>query len=290
MNLNNPSNLHLYMKEIFDQLSADCSRLTTRRYSTSFSFGIYLLGKELRLPVHAIYGFVRLADEIVDTFHQYDKKFLLDKFKHDTFEAIDLGISLNPILNSFQRVVNYYAIDRELITQFLKSMEMDLSETKYTAALYNEYILGSAEVVGLMCLRVFTHGHQADYEELKPCAMKLGSAFQKVNFLRDVKADYQDLKRNYFPDINLSVFCDRQKQQIENEIEAEFAAALAGIKLLPSSSRNGVYLTYIYYKKLFTKIKRLSAEKIMTERIRISNTHKLGLMFDSIIRNKLNAI
>lgn len=278
------------MKEIFDQLSADCSRLTTQRYSTSFSFGIYLLGKELRMPVHSIYGFVRLADEIVDTFHQYDKKFLLDKFKHDTFEAINLGISLNPILNSFQKVVNQYNIDHELIVLFLKSMEMDLSETKYTVQLYNEYILGSAEVVGLMCLKIFTNGDTAQYQQLKPYAMKLGSAFQKVNFLRDVKADHQGLKRNYFPNVNLAVFCDAQKQQIETEIAEEFEAALAGIKLLPSSSRKGVYLTYVYYKKIFTKIKRLSAEKIMTERIRISNTHKVGLMFDSLIRNKLNVI
>ena len=278
------------MKEIFDQLSADCSRLTTKRYSTSFSFGIYLLGKELRTPVHGIYGFVRLADEIVDTFHQYDKKFLLDKFKHDTFEAINLGISLNPILNSFQKVVNQYNIDHELILLFLKSMEMDLSETQYTAELYNEYILGSAEVVGLMCLKIFTNGRVSHYEELKPYAMKLGSAFQKVNFLRDVKADHQGLKRNYFPNVNLAAFCDAQKQQIETEIEEEFEAALAGIKLLPPSSRKGVYLTYVYYKKIFTKIKRLSAEKIMTERIRISNTHKVGLMFDSLIRNKLNVI
>ncbi|QNR86234.1 squalene/phytoene synthase family protein [Pedobacter riviphilus] len=278
------------MKEIFDQLSADCSRLTTKLYSTSFSYGIYFLGKELRQPIHAIYGFVRLADEIVDSFHHYNKKFLLEKFKEDTFEAIKLGISLNPILNSFQKVVNKYRIDQELIVLFLRSMEMDLSIQKYTSELYNEYILGSAEVVGLMCLRVFTHGNDADYEQLKPYAMKLGAVFQKVNFLRDVKADHQILSRNYFPNVNLALFCDRQKKEIEAEIEAEFDIALAGIKLLPTASRNGVYLSYIYYKKLFTKIKRLSAEKIMTERIRISNTHKIGLMFDSIIRNKLNVI
>ncbi|MBO9671846.1 MAG: phytoene/squalene synthase family protein [Sphingobacteriaceae bacterium] len=278
------------MKEIFDQLSADCSRLTTKLYSTSFSYGIYFLGKELRQPIHAIYGFVRLADEIVDSFHGYNKKFLLDKFKQDTFEAIDLGISLNPVINSFQKVVSQYQIDRELIVLFLKSMEMDLSEQKYTSELYNEYILGSAEVVGLMCLKVFTHGSTADYEQLKPYAMKLGSAFQKVNFLRDVKADHQTLGRNYFPSVNLALFCDHQKKEIEKEIETEFAIALKGIKLLPAASRNGVYLSYIYYKKLFTKIKRLSAEKIMTERIRISNTRKVGLMFDSIIRNRLNVI
>ena len=278
------------MKEIFDQLSANCSRLTTKLYSTSFSYGIYFLGKELRQPIHSIYGFVRLADEIVDSFHHYDKNFLLEKFKEDTFEAINLGISLNPILNSFQRVVNQYQIDQELIVLFLRSMEMDLSTQEYTPELYNEYILGSAEVVGLMCLKVFTRGSDADYEQLKPYAMKLGSAFQKVNFLRDVKADHQTLSRNYFPNVNLALFCDHQKKEIEKEIEAEFALALTGIKLLPTASRNGVYLSYIYYKKLFAKIKRLSAEKIMTERVRISNTRKVSLMFDSIIRNKLNVI
>jgi phytoene synthase len=278
------------MKEIFDQLSANCSRLTTKLYSTSFSYGIYFLGKELRQPIHSIYGFVRLADEIVDSFHHYDKNFLLEKFKGDTFEAINLGISLNPILNSFQRVVNQYQIDQELIVLFLRSMEMDLSTQEYTPELYNEYILGSAEVVGLMCLKIFTNGSIADYEQLKPYAMKLGSAFQKVNFLRDVKADHQTLNRNYFPNVNLALFCDHQKKEIEGEIEAEFAMALTGIKQLPTASRNGVYLSYIYYKKLFAKIKRLSAEKVMTERIRISNTRKVGLMFGSIIRNKLNVI
>lgn len=278
------------MKEMFDQLSANCSKLTTTSYSTSFSLGIYFLGKELRPPVYAIYGFVRLADEIVDSFHNYDKKYLLDKFKCDTFEAIELGISLNPVLNSFQKVVNEFQIDHELIHQFLKSMEMDLQDQMYTQDLYKEYILGSAEVVGLMCLKVFTSGSEAEYNRLKPFAMKLGSAFQKVNFLRDVKADLQSLNRNYFPNVNLSAFCDNEKRMIEQEIEDEFTDALIGIKMLPPNARNGVYLAYIYYKKLFNKIKGLSAEKIMTERIRISNHHKIRLMFDSIIRHKLNVI
>ena len=278
------------MKQIFDQLSADFSKLTTQRYSTSFSLGIYFLGKELRQPIYSIYGFVRLADEIVDSFHEFDKKYLLDKFKQDTFEAIDLGISLNPILNSFQKVVNQYQIDHELITLFLNSMEMDLLEKIYTPELYGEYILGSAEVVGLMCLKVFTSGDESEYQRLKPYAMKLGSAFQKINFLRDVKADYQSLNRCYFPNVNLKVFCDVDKKAIEKEIEDEFAEALIGIKMLPLSSRNGVYLSYIYYKKLFSKIKGLSAERIMMERIRISNHLKIGLMFDSIIRHKLNVI
>jgi len=278
------------MKQIFDQLSADFSKLTTQRYSTSFSLGIYFLGKELRQPIYSIYGFVRLADEIVDSFHEFDKQYLLDKFKQDTFEAIDLGISLNPILNSFQKVVNQYQIDHELISLFLNSMEMDLQEKIYTPELYGKYILGSAEVVGLMCLKVFTSGDESEYQRLKPYAMKLGSAFQKINFLRDVKADFQSLNRCYFPDVNLKVFCDVDKKAIEKEIEDEFAEALIGIKMLPMSSRNGVYLSYIYYKKLFSKIKGLSADRIMVERIRISNHLKIGLMFDSIIRHKLNVI
>jgi len=278
------------MKDIFDNLSAECSKITTKRYSTSFSFGIYFLSKKLRLPIYSIYGFVRLADEIVDSFHDFDKEYLLKKFKEDTFEAIHLGISLNPVLNSFQRVVNEYQIDHRLIELFLNSMEMDLIQKQYTPELYDTYILGSAEVVGLMCLKVFTNGDEDDYERLKPYAMKLGSAFQKVNFLRDLKADSQSLNRSYFPNVNLAAFCDRQKREIEADIESEFQQALLGIKMLPPSSRNGVYLSYIYYKKLFKKIKGLTAERIMNERIRISNHRKIGLMFDSMIRHKLNAI
>ncbi|KQS28506.1 phytoene/squalene synthase family protein [Pedobacter sp. Leaf194] len=278
------------MKDIFDKLSAECSKITTKRYSTSFSFGIYFLSKKLRQPIYSIYGFVRLADEIVDSFHDFDKEYLLRKFKEDTYEAIQLGISLNPVLNSFQRVVNEFQIDHRLIELFLNSMEMDLVEKAYTPELYDTYILGSAEVVGLMCLNVFTNGDEAEYERLKPFAMKLGSAFQKVNFLRDLKADSQSLNRSYFPNVNLAAFCDRQKKEIEADIEQEFEQALLGIKMLPYSSRNGVYLSYIYYRKLFTKIKGLTADRIMTERIRISNHRKIALMFDSMIRHKLNAI
>lgn len=278
------------MKLIFDQVSAKCSKLTTRSYSTSFSFGIYFLNSKLHMPIYGIYGFVRLADEIVDSFHEYDKSFLLDKFSADTFEAIELGISLNPVLNSFQKVVNQYGIDRQLISLFLNSMQMDLQEKVYTPELYKEYILGSAEVVGLMCLKVFTNGDTEEYERLKPYAMKLGSVFQKVNFLRDLKDDHKGLNRTYFPKVNLTAFGDNQKQEIEREIEVEFNEALAGIKMLPKSSRVGVYLSYLYYRKLFTKIKGLTAERIMTERIRISNPRKIGLMFDCVIRHKLNAI
>lgn len=279
------------MKELFDKLSAECSRITTKRYSTSFSLGIYFLNKKLRHPVYAIYGFVRLADEIVDSFHEYDKAFLLSKFRQDCFEGIEQGISLNPVLNAFQQVVNAYNIDHELISLFLKSMEMDLDpDRNYTPEKYDQYILGSAQVVGLMCLHVFTNGNKAQYEHLKSAAMILGSAFQKVNFLRDVNADYYTLSRTYFPNVNLAEFSNLEKKLIEEDIEQEFKQALIGIRQLPASSRRGVYLAYIYYKELFNKIKKATAEKVMSERIRISNTHKFGLMCDSIIRFKINAI
>lgn len=278
------------MKEIFDKISADCSRITTQRYSTSFTWGIYLLDKKLRPHIYAIYGFVRFADEIVDTFHEYDKKYLLEKFKKDCFEAISYGISLNPVLNSFQKVVNDFGIDHELINLFLDSMEMDLSSGIYSNDKYEKYILGSAEVVGLMCLYVFVNGNKEEYERLKPFAMKLGSTFQKVNFLRDVKADFEQLNRNYFPNVNLGDFSDGQKKTIETEIEEEFNVALIGIKQLPISSRGGVYLAYIYYKKLFDKIKKVNADEIMKQRVRISNGHKLGLMIDSMIRYKINML
>ncbi|MHA4895988.1 phytoene/squalene synthase family protein [Pedobacter sp. PWIIR3] len=278
------------MKELFDKLSADCSKLTTKSYSTSFSLGIYFLNKKLRDPIYAIYGFVRLADEIVDSFHDYDKEYLLKKFRADCLEAIDHGISLNPVLNSFQQVVNDYGIDLELIELFLQSMKMDLRETIYTPEKFNEYILGSAQVVGLMCLRVFTDGNNDDYERLKYSAMKLGSAFQKINFLRDVKADYQVLSRNYFPNLDLSKFTNAEKVLIEQDIEQDFKDGFEGIKRLPSTSGNGVYLAYIYYKELFNKIKKCTAEKVMNERIRISNRHKFSLMFDSVLRYKMNAI
>jgi phytoene/squalene synthetase len=278
------------MKEIFDKLSAQCSEMITKRYSTSFSLGIYFLNERLRQPIYSIYGFVRLADEIVDSFHNYNKVVLLSKFKRDCFEAIEEGISLNPVLNAFQQVVNTYHIDNELIELFLQSMEMDLQQEQYTPEKYNQYILGSAQVVGLMCLQVFTEGDKQQYERLKDSAMQLGSAFQKVNFLRDVNADYFTLSRTYFPNVNLSAFSNTEKKIIEEEIEAEFQRALIGIRQLPATSRNGVYLAYVYYKKLFNKIKSSTAEKIMSGRIRISNARKFGLMFDSIIRYKTNTI
>lgn len=278
------------MKSLFDDISVQCSKLTTKAYSTSFSLGIYFLGREIRNPIYAIYGFVRFADEIVDSFESYDKACLLREFKEETYKAIDRKISLNPILNAFQEAIHHYEIDLKLIDTFLNSMEMDLEKVDYTSEKYDQYILGSAEVVGLMCLHVFTHGHQNLYSELKPYAMKLGAAFQKVNFLRDIKADYHILGRTYFPNIEIENFTAEAKLEIEKEIEADFNEALVGIKKLPASSRGGVYLAYVYYKSLFNKIKNVSAQKILTKRIRISNSAKLGLMVNSMVQHKMNIL
>ncbi|QNN44001.1 phytoene/squalene synthase family protein [Pedobacter roseus] len=278
------------MKIIFDKVSAQCSKIVTKNYSTSFSLGIQFLNKKHRDPIYAIYGFVRLADEIVDSFHNYDKALLLCRFKRDTFEAIKDQISLNPILNAFQQVVNKYKVKIELIELFLESMRMDLGKEIYTEEKYERYILGSAQVVGLMCLHVFVEGDTESYEQLKNPAMKLGSAFQKVNFLRDVNADFYQLGRNYFPGVNLAKFSIDEKLAIEKEIAAEFREALDGIKQLPKSSRKGVYLAYIYYEELFEKIKKKTAEQIMGERIRISNAKKFALMFGSVVRSSYNGI
>jgi len=276
------------MKSLFDEVSASCSKITTKKYSTSFSLGILFLNKNIRNPIYSIYGFVRFADEIVDSFHGYDKKSLLQNFREDTYTAIENKISLNPILNSFQHVVNQYGIKMQWINSFLDSMEMDLHKQNYNNENYNKYILGSAEVVGLMCLHVFTEGDEKVFEELKPYAMKLGAAFQKVNFLRDIKADNEDLGRTYFPDVDLKNFKTHDKLKIEKEIENDFAEALTGIKMLPISSRKGVYLAYYYYTVLFKKIKRMPAQRIMNERVRIPNFQKLILMFKSNIRHQLN--
>jgi phytoene/squalene synthetase len=278
------------MKEKFDHLSAECSRITTRRYSTSFSLGIRFLNKNLHDPIYAIYGFVRLADEIVDSFHDYNKAALLEQFKKDCFEAIDHGISLNPILNSFQQVVRDYNIDHQLIHTFLKSMEMDLEQQKYTEVIYQEYILGSAEVVGLMCLFVFTGGDLPLYYQLMPSAMKLGSAFQKINFLRDIGTDYLQLNRTYFPEVDLQHFTDTDKRKIEQEIELELNEALAGIKKLPLSSRRGVYLAYQYYRELLEKIKLSHACTVFSKRFRISNARKLVLLCDVLLKNQMRLI
>ncbi len=278
------------MKTLFDQLSVKVSKATTNAYSTSFSLGIYFLNNSLHDAIYSIYGFVRLADEIVDSFAGYDQKKLLGSFTEETYEAIKNKISLNPVLNSFQHAVNQYNIEQELIETFLKSMEMDLQKVNYTEEKYQQYILGSAEVVGLMCLRVFTHEKPSLYEELKPYAMKLGAAFQKVNFLRDMKDDYVHLGRTYFPNVNMKYFNGDVKKQIEIDIEQDFKTGLAGIKKLPGSSKGGVYLAYVYYRALFKKIKKLPAHRILNERIRINNGKKLGLMINSLVINKMNLV
>jgi len=278
------------MKQIFDTLSFDMSELTTKRYSTSFSLGISFLDKAIRKPIYNIYGFVRFADEIVDSFHGFDKQVLLNDFRKDTYKAIEQGVSLNPILNSFQWAVNTYNIPIDLIDTFLDSMEMDLNKQFYDQSQYEKYILGSAEVVGLMCLKIFVYGDQDEYERLKPLAMKLGSAFQKINFLRDLKADYQDLGRTYFPGIDLNEFNAFVKKEIERDIEVDFAQGYEGIKQLPKSSRFGVYMAYVYYYKLFTKIKSIDSQVILNERVRIPNNKKYRLFVTSYLRHNLNLI
>ncbi|MBL7911583.1 MAG: phytoene/squalene synthase family protein [Bacteroidia bacterium] len=278
------------MKQLFDNVSAKCSKLVTQEYSTSFSLGIKFLNKKLHDPIYSIYGFVRFADEIVDSFHGYDKKVLLEKFRNETICAISEKISLNPILNSFQKVVHDYNIEWELIDSFLISMEMDLEKVSYDQPNYEKYILGSAEVVGLMCLRVFVKGNDELYHSLKPFAKNLGSAFQKVNFLRDAKADFEILGRIYFPGVKINSFDAQSKKNIEEDIEKDFKQALLGIKQLPPDSRMGVYLAYYYYKNLFNKIKSLPAHRILNERIRIHNAQKFGLMFECMIRHQLNML
>jgi phytoene/squalene synthetase len=274
------------MKKLFDELAYEVSKKTTEKYSTSFSLGILALSPSIRKAVYAIYGYVRLADEIVDSFHVYDKEKLLKRLRIETDHALQEGISLNPILQSFQETVNHYKIDQYLIERFLHSMEMDLQKITYDSELYDEYIYGSAEVVGLMCLQVFTEGDKVRYEELKPYAMKLGSAFQKVNFLRDLKDDYQILGRSYFPNIDMSIFDNDIKSKIEKEIELEFKEAFIGIKKLPSSSIFGVYLAYKYYLSLFEKIKSKSSQEILQSRTRIPNTQKAYVALKSYLRYK----
>ena len=278
------------MKQLFDTVSHKTSTMVTKKYSTSFSLGIMALGKDLRQPIYDIYGFVRFADDIVDTFHDYDKRTLLEEFRRDTWLAIDRGISLNPILNSFQEAVNTYGINRELIETFLDSMEMDLGDVEYTRDAYNRYILGSAEVVGLMCLKVFCRGDEAQYRSLEASAMSLGAAFQKINFLRDLKADFQSLGRSYFPNADLTQFDQATKEEIEREIDRDFQHGLEGIKQLPKGSRFGVLVAFVYYYNLFKKIKNLPAERIMNERVRIPNRKKMELLFTSYLKHSFNLL
>lgn len=274
------------MKQLFDDLSAKVSKITTQKYSTSFSLGILALSSSIRPDIYSIYGFVRLADEIVDSFHEYNKPELLQRFVDQTWDAIDEKISLNPILNSFQAVVHKHQIDHSLIQQFLKSMKMDLEQVSHDTESIKEYIVGSAEVVGLMCLHVFAKGDKNLYAQLEPYAMKLGSAFQKVNFLRDLKDDYQLLGRTYFPHLDMSNFTDEVKREIEKDIHLEFSEALEGIKMLPLSARFGVFLAYRYYLSLFSKITKVKASNIMQQRIRIPNGQKLSLAMRSFITYK----
>lgn len=277
-------------KAIFDDVSIRCSRICTQQYSTSFSMGIRFLDKSLRDPIYSIYGFVRFADEIVDSFHDFNKETLLTRFASETHQAIDDKISLNPILNSFQYTVNRYHIERELVDTFLASMRMDLSLKAYDKETIDQYILGSAEVVGLMCLRVFCDGDTALFESLKGHAMKLGSAFQKINFLRDIKADYQALGRNYFPGLDFNAFDSASKKRIEAEIAEEFEQGYAGLKQLPRKARFGVYVAYIYYMALFKKIKNTPPCRVMKSRIRVEPHQKLSLLLYSVVKDRLNLI
>ncbi|QXP62442.1 phytoene/squalene synthase family protein [Polaribacter sp. HaHaR_3_91] len=280
------------MKELFDSVSSECSKLVTKKYSTSFSLAVNMLSPKIRTDIYNIYGFVRFADEIVDSFHDYEKELLMEHFEKDYYLAKELGISLNPILNSFQQTVHKYKIPDEMVQAFLKSMKADLFKTEYqTKEEYDAYIYGSADVVGLMCLKVFVDGDNKRFEELKEAAMRLGSAFQKVNFLRDLKDDFEVLNRSYFPNINLGELDASSKQLIIDEIEADFEFAYQnGILKLPVEAKFGVYMAYRYYKRLLKKLKEVPSEKIMDTRIRISNPMKINLLARSYVKYKLNII
>lgn len=278
------------MKELFDKSSLECSKLVTKAYSTSFSLGIRLLAPSIRPAIYAIYGFVRYADEIVDTFDDFNQEELFADFENEYAKSLDKGISLNPILNSFQNIVHQFEL-YELVDAFMASMKMDLSKTVYsTEEEYKQYIYGSADVVGLMCLKVFVNGDKNKYEHLKTYAMHLGSAFQKVNFLRDLKNDYENLGRSYFPNVKNYLFDNESKREIIADIENDYKEAYKGIVQLPVEGRLGVYVAYRYYKSLFNKLKRKDSKQILKERIRISNPLKLIILFKSFLRYKLNLI
>ena len=279
------------MKSNFDNVSFDCSAKVTKAYSTSFSSAVKMLAPSIRQDIYNIYGFVRFADEIVDSFHDYDKEILFAQFENDLALALSQKISLNPILNSFQHTVHNYNIPNELIVAFMKSMKLDLHKTKYnTVEEYNEYIYGSADVVGLMCLKVFVNGNIEQYEELKHSAMRLGSAFQKVNFLRDLKADFEDLSRTYFPNTDLSRLDEVSKQQIISEIQADFDAGFEGIQKLPLEAKFGVYTAYRYYKKLLNKLQKTPSLEIKNTRIRVSDYQKVELLARCYVKYRLNII
>ena len=274
--------------DLYTKNALELSKLTTRNYSTSFSMGVGILGREFRMPIYAIYGFVRVADEIVDTFHNHDKEKMLARFREETFEAIEKGISTNPILQSFQWAVNTYRIGHDLIGAFLDSMEMDLTKKEYTAEEFKKYVYGSAEVVGLMCLRVFYKDDDAAYESLIYPARKLGEAFQKINFLRDIRSDYLERGRFYFPGVDMEAFTDKSKRMIEDDIRFDFDEAYKGIERLNGGAKLGVLVSYTYYLKLFKKIRKTSADKVFSKRYRISNFRKLWLLFSLWLRCKLN--
>ena len=279
------------MKELFDKISEECSKNVTKSYSTSFSLATKMLSSNIRQDIYNIYGFVRFADEIVDTFHSYNKKELFKRFVDDLNHSLKQKISLNPILNSFQKTVHKYNIDRDLINSFLKSMEQDLKKKKYESLQeYNEYIYGSADVVGLMCLKVFVSGRNDDYKKLKPYAMSLGSAFQKVNFLRDINDDYKKLNRVYFPGVDYGTFNDDVKNNIMIDIEKDLATALKGIYMLPNNSKFGVYAAYKYYKRLLRKLERASYLQIKNERVRVPNYQKVDVLARSYVRYRLNIL
>ena len=279
------------MKKLFDQVSESCSRIVTESYSTSFTLATKMLDSSIRQDIYNIYGFVRFADEIVDSFHNYDKKELLNLFEKDLKKSIEDKISLNPILNSFQKTIHNYQIDYELVDSFLNSMKLDLDKKKYlTKKEFNQYVYGSADVVGLMCLKVFVKGNKNQYDNLRPYAMSLGSAFQKVNFLRDLKADHDGLNRSYFPNLNIDEFDEPSKKIILDEIDKDFRHALKGIFKLPSSARFGVYTAYKYYLKLLNKLRKTHPLKIKSSRIRVPNYQKVNVLARSYVRYRLNIL
>jgi phytoene/squalene synthetase len=279
------------MKQLFDDVSFKCSKLVTKNYSTSFSLAVYMLSPSIRDAIYSVYGFVRFADEIVDSFHGFDKENLITEFEDEYYKAIERGISLNPILNSFQQTVKQYNISDDLIQAFLKSMKLDLIKSDYhSKAEYDDYIYGSADVVGLMCLKVFVAGDTERYYLLNDDAMRLGSAFQKVNFLRDFKDDNLVLNRNYFPGVDLNSFDEKAKTAIINEIEEDFKVAYQGIVKLPIEAKFGVYTAFVYYKKLLKKLENTPCHEIGNARIRVSNYTKAGLLAQSFVTYKLKLV
>lgn len=279
------------MKELFDIVSQSCSKSVTNAYSTSFSLATKMLAPTIRQDIYNIYGFVRFADEIVDTFHEYNKEKLFNNFEVSLEDALNDKISLNPILNSFQHTVHKYNIEKELIDSFMKSMRLDLSKSIYkTEDEYKQYIYGSADVVGLMCLKVFVKGNTERYEELKDAAMSLGSAFQKVNFLRDLKADFEGLSRTYFPNTNLEALDEMSKQKIIDDIEADFKKGYAGILNLPTEAKFGVFMAYRYYRRLLKKLAKTPAIEIKNTRIRVPNYEKFGLLTRSYVKYQLKLV